>query len=77
MQQTASKSPLAAAAGIAAAVQQVQSPPRSIYPHSRVTVSKLVDVDSKSCIQRQSMWLQAKLTAAKGEGLSVGAEAFN
>ena len=69
MQQTASNPPLAAAASTAS-VQQVQTPIKfdvsvlfegnSMYGHifsKSKKCNKLVDLESKSCIPSQSVWL--------------------
>ena len=77
MAQTASNSPLAAAASTAA-VQQVQSPIKFDVPvfEANSAASWLTWSQRVVCLARACDFV-AELTAAEGERLSVGADVFD
>ena len=78
MQQTANNPPIIAAAAITAAVQQVQTPIKFDIPvFEGDSAASCLAWSQRVAYQARACGFDAELTAAEGEGLSVGADVFN
>ena len=77
MQQTANNPPLAAAASTAA-VQQVQTPIKFDVPvFGGDSVASWLTWSQRTVYKAGACGFETELTAAEGEGLSVGADVFD